>query len=108
MLALKLNSFLKESQASSRRFASVPGEVNLRPGSRFEVLEDVSFQQIFRHPKHAGIGVEAAFVPIVTIAAIEIAHGPSWFDEELKFTGGLGQGVLLTASLIELRITNYE
>src|ERR1019366_2348872 len=88
VLALQVDGFAEEVHAQSSGLLAMPREVDLRPARGLDVLDDVFFQQGFGHAERAGIRIEAAFVPVVAVLAIEIAHGPGRLDEYLKLSHG--------------------
>jgi hypothetical protein len=65
------------------------------------MLDDIFLQHAFCHLERAGIRIEAAFVPVVAVLAIEIAYGSRRLDEDLKIPGDLTQ-----CSLQSLRCKN--
>jgi hypothetical protein len=76
----------------------MPREGDLRPGRGLDVLDDVLFQQAFRHTEDRGIRIEGAFVPVIAVLAIEIADGPGRFDKNLKIPGCLSHRFSLPIS----------
>ena len=91
VLALKVDSLLEETHSQGGRLASVPGEGDIRPVSSIEMLEDILLKQTFRHPERHSIRVKAAFVPVVAIFTVEVAHSSRWLDKDLKLPGTLAQ-----------------
>jgi hypothetical protein len=89
VLALYADRLLEEIHPKCGGLSAVPGKVDIRPGRSFKVLDDIILQQAFRHLESTGIRIEAAFVPVIAIFAIEVAHGSRRFDKDLKLMGGL-------------------
>jgi hypothetical protein len=87
VLALQGDGLLKEIHSQGCGLSAVPREVDIWAGRSFKVLDDIFLQQAFRHMERAGVRVEAAFVPVVAVLAIEVAHSSRWFNEDLKLSG---------------------
>ena len=92
VLALELDGLAEKVHAQDGGLSSMPREANLRPARRLDVLDDVLFQQAVRHPRRAALRVQAAFVPVVAVLAIEIANRPGRFGKDLKIPARLSHG----------------
>jgi hypothetical protein len=78
----------EELDTGDRGLSAVPGEIQLGSGGGRQALDDVVFQQAFRHAEGAGIGVEAALVDVLAVLAGEIADGPGRLCEDLELACG--------------------
>ena len=59
VLALKLDGLAEKVHAQGGRLSSMPREGNLRPARGLDMLDDVFFQQAVRHPRRAGLRIQA-------------------------------------------------
>ena len=84
MPALKLDHPLEIIHAQDSGLSPVPGEGDHPLRRRLDVLNDVLFEQAFRHPQRARLGIETALVEVVTVTAVEIADGSGGLGEDLK------------------------
>src|SRR5262245_3337435 len=83
VLALQLDNLVKIVEPEERRFTAVPEEIDHRLRGDLDLLDDVLFQQGFRHTKRPGLRVEQLLLQVVTIVAVQVTDRPYRFSKDL-------------------------
>jgi hypothetical protein len=78
----------------------VPGKPDYRFCTSLDVLDDVFFQEEFRHTKGMCSRIKPILLEVVTIAAVEIAYRSGRLDKNLEIAGSFSH--ILGPSLGEI------
>ena len=89
VLLLKAHRVAEEIDAEQRRFAALPGEIDLVAWLSLDILPDIGIENLIAHGPIAFGGIELFLFEIEAVFAIEVADGPDGLGEDVKRTGNL-------------------